>query len=695
MTDIERRKGPQGLSEDSEGQGLIRLWLLRMLTSRSLMSSFVREADFRDDDIARELGLDSLIGVTPDGFNRSQIISDLYAMKAELEQRSATLKIPEHISKNCSVVADLLNLGAIEQRILEFEVMCCEYSVLNVVIQVGAIKKQFDYLDLIAKPLGLKAQEVRDAMRTSHSTLLSASIMRWGLNSCLQFLDGSFGRELVDYDCSLDRLIAAVVKKGLKPTLAYQDYPHLKDVLGHLRKHIRLAIKEKRCGVNVFIYGPPGTGKSELVRAIGREMRATTYEIAFQDSSGDPLDGSARLGSLRMAQPLLSRKRCILVYDEAEDVFSGESIFARSVAAKHKAWMNRQLETNPLPIFWVSNSESGVDPAFVRRFDFVLEIGIPPKAQRLKTYMRICKGKASRGMIEHIAECQALTPAVLTRATAVADRVCRTESPSTYDKTLSTLIGHTLKAQGHRYISMDDCSSEQLSPVYRLDYVNTEMPLRELPSQLKQSPSCRICLYGPPGTGKTALGYWLSKSLELPLLIKKASDLLSPYLGEAEKNIAEAFREAKTDRSILMIDEVDSFLQDRGEASRSWEVTQVNEMLTQIERFEGVFIASTNLMDGIDPAALRRFDLKLKFDYLRSEQAVGLMGGYAKQLQLGALNQATRGMLEALPNCTPGDFANVARQHRFRKFESPVEFVESVRAECDLKEGRGSKQMGF
>jgi hypothetical protein len=87
MTHTERREGPQGLVAESEGQGLIQLWLLRMLTSRNLMRSFVREADFRDDDVAQELGLDSLIGVTPDAFNRSQVISDLYAMKAEWEDR--------------------------------------------------------------------------------------------------------------------------------------------------------------------------------------------------------------------------------------------------------------------------------------------------------------------------------------------------------------------------------------------------------------------------------------------------------------------------------------------------------------------------------------------------------------------------------------------------------------------------------
>ena len=81
-----------------------------------------------------------------------------------------------------------------------------------------------------------------------------------------------------------------------------------------------------------------------------------------------------------------------------------------------------------------------------------------------------------------------------------------------------------------------------------------------------------------------------------PLLVRRASDLLSMFVGEVEKNIARAFREAEDDGALLLIDEVDSFLQDRRGAQRSWEVTQVNEMLTQMEGFAGVFIASTNLL---------------------------------------------------------------------------------------------------
>ena len=125
-------------------------------------------------------------------------------------------------------------------------------------------------------------------------------------------------------------------------------------------------------------------------------------------------------------------------------------------------------------------------------------------------------------------------------------------------------------------------------------------------SAAARAKSGRLCLYGPPGTGKTAYGRWLAEQLDMPLLVKRASDLMSMYVGQNEKNIALAFNEAANDGALLLIDEVDGFLQDRKGAQRGWEVSLVNEMLAQMESFPGVLIASTNLMEGLDTAGLRR-----------------------------------------------------------------------------------------
>ena len=175
--------------------------------------------------------------------------------------------------------------------------------------------------------------------------------------------------------------------------------------------------------------------------------------------------------------------------------------------------------------------------------------------------------------------------------------------------------------------------------------------------------------------------------MEVPLLVKRASDLISPYIGETEQSFARAFREAERDGALLLIDEVDSFLRDRRGAHRSWEVSHVNEMLTQIESFSGTFIATTNLMEGLDQAALRRFDLKVKFDFLRHDQVIELAKRYCSQLAINVPLESQCRKLSRLPNLTPGDFATVIRQSRFRPIASTAELVSALEAECVVKEG--------
>ncbi|UKI42714.1 MAG: ATP-binding protein [Candidatus Melainabacteria bacterium] len=110
-----------------------------------------------------------------------------------------------------------------------------------------------------------------------------------------------------------------------------------------------------------------------------------------------------------------------------------------------------------------------------------------------------------------------------------------------------------------------------------------------------------------PELQKSSYARYLAEQLGIEVLLKRASDLISPYVGETEQNIAAAFSEAKSKKAMLIFDEADTFLQDRNNAVRSWEVAQVNEMLTQMEAAEYPFICTTNLLDTLDEASLRRF----------------------------------------------------------------------------------------
>lgn len=148
------------------------------------------------------------------------------------------------------------------------------------------------------------------------------------------------------------------------------------------------------------------------------------------------------------------------------------------------------------------------------------------------------------------------------------------------------------------------------------ELVNCEHDLAVLTERLTRPGASRqwsLRLYGAPGIGKSQFARYLAMRLGMEVVQKRASDLLSCWLGDSEKRIAAAFREARTRRTMLVIDEADSLLSDRREARHSWEVSQVNEMLTWMEHHPLPFICTTNLMDRLDQASLRRFSLKLRF----------------------------------------------------------------------------------
>ncbi|OGW50632.1 MAG: hypothetical protein A2V62_11575 [Nitrospirae bacterium RBG_19FT_COMBO_58_9] len=103
-------------------------------------------------------------------------------------------------------------------------------------------------------------------------------------------------------------------------------------------------------------------------------------------------------------------------------------------------------------------------------------------------------------------------------------------------------------------------------------------------------------------------------------------------------------------------------------AHRSWEITQVNELLKQMEQFEGLFVCATNLMDRLNPAVLRRFDWEIQFGYFKPDQAEKLftrvladLQGYTRPQRYA---ESVKVRLLQLSMLTPGDFATVVRQAR-------------------------------
>jgi SpoVK/Ycf46/Vps4 family AAA+-type ATPase len=233
---------------------------------------------------------------------------------------------------------------------------------------------------------------------------------------------------------------------------------------------------------------------------------------------------------------------------------------------------------------------------------------------------------------------------------------------------------------------------------YALDWLNVECRY-EIPrvvDALKTRGHGSLCFYGPPGSGKTALAEHLAQALGRPLLVRQASDLLSKYLGETEQNMAAMFREAESEGAVLLLDEADSFLQDRRGAQRSYEVSEVNEMLQGMERFRGIFVCTTNLMDRLDPAALRRFSFKIQFGPLTAAQREAVFMTESG-LAPGALPLSLATRLAALDQLCLGDFAAVLRQADILGDAlDPLALLEQLEAEHRIKpEVRERRAIGF
>jgi SpoVK/Ycf46/Vps4 family AAA+-type ATPase len=149
----------------------------------------------------------------------------------------------------------------------------------------------------------------------------------------------------------------------------------------------------------------------------------------------------------------------------------------------------------------------------------------------------------------------------------------------------------------------------------------------------KKGISARIIFYGPAGTGKTMTAYSLAKSLKRGVLSFDCSKILSMYVGESEKNVRKIFDEFKeiAQKSrvepVLLLNEADQFLSSRGGATHSTDKMHnqmQNIFLEQIERFDGILIATTNLLENIDSAFSRRFNYKIEFAKPNFDQRVEL-----------------------------------------------------------------------
>ena len=639
------------------------------------------------------------------------------------------------VEKNIESLASLLQLNRAERALLLYGTLARYQRDLRSLLVEFKVNNAPEAYAALADVAGVKAPEVAEALRpgsrlerigmvenliSEHNITDLADLMKVS-----EKLPPVLMRKYRDNS----ELMAVFTRPASRSLLGLGDFAFVQEDAQVLVSLLKNAVAGKEQGVNVLLYGPPGTGKTELAKVVAQAAGLDLFEVEYADRDGNSLSGRDRYRSLQIAQVFLKGStHSALLFDEVEDVFPPISSEAAQLMARSdqlpapasgsvsgKAWVNQILESNTVPTLWVTNRIEQIDPAFRRRFAYHLELRSPPPGAREGIIRKTLEGvQVSDAFVEKLTARKGLTPAQIRTAVRFARLASAPDDAidaQVYGEGLQAILAggrpSLLEALIERQLKNADVAlgnkaqttGRRSVTTYDLAMLNVEtrFEIPRIVAALKGRGHGTLCFYGPPGTGKTALAEHIAQALEQPLLIKQASDLMSKYVGETEQNMAAMFREAEAEKAVLLLDEADSFLQDRRGAQRTYEVTEVNEMLQGMERYNGIFICTTNLLDSLDQAALRRFTFKIRFIPLTVAQREAMFVTEAIGGDAALLADDVRKRLGQLTQLCPGDFAAVKRQGVILDTAlSAEEFLAQLEAEHRIKpEVREGREMGF
>lgn len=621
-----------------------------------------------------EIGQTIIKGVKVDEKEYRICIKDFVEVLRKKTKRLERAK-PSLIEKNLLLLGDIFRLDYNEKELIGLMFRQKQYAFFSNFVE-SFLGYNWEQLENYAHLLGLMNVQMMKMFRKD-SMFSKTNILDYDYREKIDLLPWVSGLLIGRYKSKED-MLGALIGKPLSGKLSLENFSHIKqyDKIALLLKN---AVARKEKGINILLYGDVGCGKTEFAKALAKENDLKLYAVA-EDGCGY---NNISLGRVRKLKSILcaieKENNVVLMFDEIEDVFYNSPFQSRPNISKVD--INRLLENNSTPVIWICNKIRYLDKAYLRRFSYVVHVERPSRminedilAQSLKKYHI----KYQTGELKTMTSKYNLTPAVFENVAKATSLM----GGNADDMQLQLeAMEQVINGKGGCSKKYEDFAN------FNTKLLNTDLDLEVFNQRIISLGKLdfSLCLYGASGTGKTAYANYLANRMGLEVLEKRASDLIGPYVGETEQNIAMAFDEAKQNKAVLIFDEGDSFLQDRSHASRSWEITQVNEMLTQMETHPYPFICTTNLMSNIDQASLRRFTFKIKYDYMTDVQLKEAFEHFFKLKLTENLHL----------KLTPGDFNVVRKKAEIMGFLQDEKKLISMLEEEQLYREPKHQKIGF
>lgn len=421
----------------------------------------------------------------------------------------------------------------------------------------------------------------------------------------------------------LDRTVAqfaSLDRPEVTPESVVMDEEKKAELLTLVRG--RLARGVEGHGVTVGIFGPSGTGKSLLAGAIASSFGLPLITV---DSMRLAADDPALRDVLETLFLDAKVRRAVLCFDHCEALFSQKNPRLPSVYA--------QLEKHPGIVVLLSADPKQLDPSLERWVSYQVELDPPDNAGR-EALWRTHVGEPGEGVdLPALAMTFEFNGGQIRNAVAVAREIASSRGPGA----AVTQADLTAGAWAQVRADMEEYSKKRRIKLTLDDLILPDDEMKQVKEVLdaalartfiltrwgfgKRLTTGRglCCLFtGDPGTGKTLCAEILAEALHQGLYQISIPRVMSKYIGETEKNIERIFSTARANNSILLFDEADALFSSRVKVETSvdrFSNMEINLLLQEIERFDGIVILTTNLEKNMDKAFERRIQFKIRFPF--------------------------------------------------------------------------------